>query len=593
MIIKALYEYYDRLLADDDSGVSLPGYSRAKVSFALLLSGTGDLLGVVDLRVEKGKKFIQREMNVPEQVKKSSGVSANFLCETSKYILGLDLKDKKERVKKAHEACVQLHEEILGEVKDPGAEAVLNFLRNWNVENVAKHPKIVEAMDGMLEGGNLVFRLDRDEKYIHERTELMQAWSKYHLGQSSEISGQCLITGQNSPIARLHPNIKGVVGAQSSGASLVSFNKDSFTSYGKEQSYNAWISENATFGYTTALNWLIGSEKHRMRIGDTTTVFWAERSTNGLEEDLLGALFYPAREGDKKGEDEQRQVTRDPQTVKLVHDIFAKVRKGELVKQELTGVDADVKFYILGLAPNASRLSVRFWHVERFGNVIYKIAQHYDDMKIVKSYANEPDFISIGTILKESAPLGDAKRISPLLGGVVMRAILTGMPYPQTLLHSILLRIRADQTVNYVRAAIIKACLLRNIRYKTKEREVDIAMALDEQNPSVAYRLGRLFALLEKAQQDANPGLNATIKDRYFGSASATPRSVFPILLRLTQHHIAKAEYGRSMDKRIEEVMGGIDSFPSHLNLEKQGLFVLGYYHQRKALYTKNESKEV
>ena len=174
-----------------------------------------------------------------------------------------------------------------------------------------------------------------------------------------------------------------------------------------------------------------------------------------------------------------------------------------------------------------------------------------------------------------------------------MRSILTGMPYPQTLFTSILSRIRADQTVNYVRVAIIKACLARNQRYHSREREVEITMALDKQNTSVAYRLGRLFALLEKAQQDANPGLNATIKDRYFGAASATPRSVFPILLRLTQHHIAKAEYGRNMDKRIEEVMSGIDNFPSHLNLEKQGLFVLGYYHQRKALYTKNESKEV
>lgn len=592
-MINALCECYDRLLADEDSGVSRPGYSRAKVSFALSLSRTGELLGVVDLRVEKSKKLVSREMNVPEQVKRSSGVAANFLCDNSKYVLGLDQKDKKERVINAHEAFVQLHEEILGGVQDEGADAILNFLRNWDVKSADKHPKIVEVMDGLLEGGNLVFRLEQDDKYIQERTEVMQAWSRYHLDQSSEISGQCLITGQILPIAKLHPNIKGVMGAQSSGASLVSFNKDSFTSYGKEQSYNAWISENATFGYTTALNWLISSNKHRMRIGDTTTVFWAERSTDGLEEDLIGALFYPASENDKKGEDEQRQVTRDPQTVKLVHDIFAKVRKGELVSKELIGVDSNVKFYIMGLAPNASRLSVRFWHVLEYGKLLDKISQHYIDMLIVKSYPSDPDFISIRVILKEIAPLGDAKRISPLLGGVVMRAILTGMPYPQALLHSVLLRIRADQTVNYVRAAVIKACLVRNNRYHTNEREVDITMALDEQNTNVAYRLGRLFALLEKAQQDANPGLNATIKDRYFGAASATPRSVFPILLRLTQHHIAKAEYGRNMDKRIEEVMSGIDNFPPHLNLEKQGLFVLGYYHQRKALYTKNESKEV
>ena len=592
-MINALYEYYDRLLTDEDTGVSRPGYSRAKVSFALTLSVTGELLGVVDLRVVKGKKLVSREMNVPEHLKKSVNVLASFLCDNSKYVLGFDQKDKKERVKKAHEAFVQLHEEILDGVKDEGAACVLNFLRNWDEENAGNNPKIIEVLDGLSEGGNLVFRLEGAEEYIHERAEVMSCWSRYHLGQSSGVAGQCLITGQILPIARLHPSIKGVVGAQPMGASLVSFNLKAFESYGKEQNYNAPISENAAFGYTTALNWLLSSEKHRMKIGDTTTVFWAERSRGGLEEDLLGALFYPTSEDDIKAEDEPRQVTRDPQTVKLVHDIFHKVRKGELVNKELTGVDLDVKFYILGLAPNASRLSVRFWHVERFGSVIDKIAQHYHDMKVVKSYINEPDFISIGTILKESAPLGDSKRISPLLGGVVMRSILTGMPYPQTLFISILSRIRADQTVNYVRAAIIKGCLVRNQRYQDKEREADITMALDEQNTSVAYRLGRLFALLEKVQQDANPGLNATIKDRYFGAASATPRSVFPILLRLTQHHIAKAEYGRNMDKRIEEVMSEIENFPSHLNLEKQGLFVLGYYHQRKALYTKNELKEV
>lgn len=221
-----------------------------------------------------------------------------------------------------------------------------------------------------------------------------------------------------------------------------------------------------------------------------------------------------------------------------------------------------------------------------------KIGRHYSDLAIIKDFDKAPDFISVSMLLKETAPLGDAKRIPPLLGGVLMRSILTGMPYPQALYNAILSRIRADQRVNYVRAAIIKACLVRSQRFYNKGNEVNVLMALDEQNTNLAYRLGRLFALLEKAQQDANPGLNATIRDRYFGAASATPGSVFPILLRLVQHHLAKAEYGRITDKRIEEVMGGIGSFPSYLNLEEQGLFVLGYYHQRQALYAKNEKKE-
>lgn len=597
MIINALYQYYERLLEDEDSEVSRPGYSKAKVSYALVLSRKGNLVDIVDLRVEKGKKLVSREMDVPQQVKRASGVSANFMCDNCKYVLGLNPKDKKEKNKKdrrkeTFEAFVHLHEKILGGINDEGAVAVLSFLRNWDMANAGNHGKIAEVIEGLSEGGNLIFRLEGSEGYIHQRPAVMDAWENYCFNQKSEVSSQCLVTGKKSSIARLHPSIKGVAGAQAVGASLVSFNLKAFESYGKEQSYNAPVSENVAFGYTTALNYLLRSEKHRIRIGDTTTVFWAERSTDGLEEDLLGALFFPVREDSKKEGNEQRQVTRDPQTVQLLHDIFTKVRAGEPVSEGLTGVDRNVNFYILGLAPNASRLSVRFWHVDQYGKFLDKIGQHYIDLAIVKSFENEPDFISIGMILRETAPLGDAKRIPPLLGGVLMRSILTGMPYPQVLYNSILSRIRADQKVNYVRAAIIKACLARNWRYYNKGNEVNITMALNEQNTNVAYRLGRLFALLEKAQEDANPGLNATIKDRYFGAASASPGTVFPILLRLTQHHIAKAEYGRITDKRIEEVMCGIDSFPSHLNLEEQGLFVLGYYHQRQALYSKYEKKE-
>ena len=595
MIINALYQYYERLLEDENSGISRPGYSKARVSYALVLSKTGDLVDIVDLRVEKGNKLLSREMDVPEQVKRAAGVSANFMCDNCKYVLGLPQKvtdDKKDRTKETFQAFLSIHEEILGGVDDEGVNAVLNLLRNWDMTNAGNHSKVAEFMEGLSEGGNLVFKLEGAEGYIHERPMVMDAWDKHRSGQDSGVAGQCLVTGQMSTIARLHPNIKGVIGAQTSGASLVSFNLNAFTSYGKTQSFNSPISEKAAFAYTTVLNYLLSNLKHRIRIGDTTTVFWAERITGGLEEDLLGALFYPVREDSTKDGDGQSQFTRDPQTVQLLNDVFSKVRAGEQVSKGMMGVDPDVNFYILGLAPNASRLSVRFWHVEKYGKFLDRISQHYSDLAIVKRFENEPEFISIGMILKETAPLGDSKRIPPLLGGVLMRSILTGMPYPQVLYISILSRIRADRDVNYVRAAMIKACLVRNQRNYNREREVNITMALNEQDTNAAYRLGRLFALLQKAQEDATPGLNATIKDRYFGAASASPGSVFPILLRLAQHHISKAEYGRVTDRRIEEVMSGIVSFPAHLNLEEQGLFVLGYYHQRQALFKKNEKKE-
>lgn len=597
MIINALYKYYETLLQDRDSGISRPGFSKAKVGYCLVLSREGRLLDIIDLRVERRKKLVSREIDVPEQGKRTSGVSANFMCDNCTYVLGLgqkNKKEKKERLKECFEAFIRLHEKILESIQDEGVAALMRFLHGWDIACAAAHPVVVRHLDGLAEGSNLVFRLEGSEGYLHERKAVIDAWDRYRSGQASGVKMQCLVTGQKTGIARLHPSIKGVTGAQSSGASLVSFNLDAFTSYGKSQSFNAPVGEEAAFGYTTALNYLLNSGKHRVRIGDTTTVFWAERSTNGLEEDLLGALFFPVQEdnGEKKENENGYRLVRDPQTVKLLHDIFRKVKAGEPVSQGLIGIDLNTNFYILGLAPNASRLAVRFWHVDRFGEFLDKIGQHYSDMAMVKRFEGEPDFVSVAMILKETAPLKDPKKIAPLLGGVLMRSILMGTPYPMSLYSTIISRIRADQEVNYVRAAVIKACLVRNRRFYNKRNEVELTVALNEQNRKTGYLLGRLFALLEKAQEEANPGINSTVRDRYFGAASASPGSVFPILLRLAQHHISKAEYGRYTDRLIEDVISCIDRFPAHLSLEEQGQFILGYYQQRQALYVKPEKKE-
>lgn len=599
MIVNALYKYYETLLDDRDSGVSRPGLSKAKVGYCLVLSRVGQLLDVVDLRVERRNKPVSREIDVPEQVIRTSGVSANFMCDNCKYILGLDQKNKNEkndRTRECFEAFVQLHEKILEGVKDEGVAAIMVFLRGWDTGSASAHSVVARHLDGLTEGSNIVFKLEGSEGYMHQRKALMDAWGRYRSARTSDVRGQCLVTGRTAGIASLHPYIKGVIGITAGGTPLVSCNLKASESYGKDQSFNAPVGEEAAFGYATALNHLLSSQKHRIRIGDTTTVFWAERSTNGLEEDLLGALFYPAPEddgqGEKKEDDSAFRVARDPQTVKLLHDIFVRIKAGQPVSQGLKGIDPATNFFILGLAPNVGRLAVRFWHVDQYGKFLDKIGQHYSDMSIVKRFERDPDFIPIGMILKETAPLKDAKRIAPLLGGVLMRSILSGTPYPMVLYNSIISRIRADREVNYVRAAVIKACLVRNRRFYNKGNEVELTMALNEQNHDTGYQLGRLFALLEKAQEDASPGINSTIRNRYFGAASASPGSVFPILLRLAQHHISKAEYGRYTDKRIEDVISGIDRFPAHLNLEEQGQFVLGYYQQRQMLFKKSEKKE-
>jgi len=294
LIINALYNYYETLLDDPDSEVSRPGFSKENVGHCLILSKDGQLLEIIDLKVESGKKMVPRKMNVPEQVKRTSGTDANYMCDNCMYVLGLASKSQKkdERIINCYKHFVQKHNEILEGLNDEGALALLKFLQKWNIAYAKENPVVAKYLDELSEGNNLVFKLEGSEGFLHQRKEILEAWDRHKSTKSSAVNMQCLVTGKISAIARLHPSIKGVTGAKSTGASIVSFEPLAFRSYGKEQSYNAPVSEEAAFGYTTALKYLISKEKHRVRIGDTTTVFWAERSNNGLEEDLLGALFF-------------------------------------------------------------------------------------------------------------------------------------------------------------------------------------------------------------------------------------------------------------------------------------------------------------
>lgn len=592
MIIQALYNYYKILAADKSSGIPLPGYSPARVSFALNIDRDGNLLDVIDLRRQQGKKLVPSELMVPQQVKRASNIAPNFLSDGSSYVLGVvgEKSDKKpKRVKEEFEAFGKHHHQILQDIIDEGAQAVLGFLRRWEPGEAEESPVFKPFLKDIVEGGNLVFRLDGTRGYIHDRPLVREAWEKYQRGSKSEIIGQCMVTGERAPIARLHPNIKGVSGAQSSGAAIVSFNLKASESFNKNQSYNAPISEEVAFGYTTALNYLIQNKRQTVHIGDTTLVYWAEKPS-AIEETLFSQLLFPTEVEEK--EEKKDGFMDDVQTTYLVRDVLTGIKQGKPLGKAAPDLDAGIRFYILGLAPNAARLSIRFWHADTFGGIAEKIGVHHADLDIIRS-PRDPEFISLSRILKSTAVLGENKNISPLLGGAVMRSILTGAPYPRGLYTAILSRIRAERKIDYTRAAILKACLIREARiYKRKDKEVMFSMSLNSQTTNTPYRLGRLFALLEKAQQDALPGINATIKDRYFGAASASPRSVFPQLLRLSQHHIAKAEYGMRIDRQIEEVLTGIESFPGHLNLEEQGLFFLGYYHQRQDFYQKNEKRE-
>ncbi len=594
LILQSLVKYYEILAEDENSDIPRLGYSMVGVSYALNISKEGELLGVIPLKVpsENGKKMLPQSMIVPEQEKKASGIKSNFLCENSTYSLGIDNSGKPERTKSCFEAFKELHNKMLSGIDCDEANAVIKFVNLWDVQKASEHPALKDWIEEITAGANMIFRLD-GVGYIHQNEMIKKEWEKYKTNSENGSLMQCLDFGQKAKVARLHPNIKGVRGAQSVGASIVSFNAKAYESYGREdeQGLNAPISEYSTFAYTTVLNSMISDNAHKKYIGDTTIVFWAESKQKVYQD--MASLFIDPSEIESE---EKMKYVRDKSAVKEIKSIFEKIANGQAIGGYSGCFDKNVKFCILGLSPNAARLSIRFFIVNDFGDFISNITKHYQDLQIEKQFQTESSIFSLWRLLNETvSPKSRDKDASPLLSGAVIRSILTGSPYPAALFNSVMIRIRAEHDINYYKAAIIKACLLRNknsIRFK----EV-LTVSLNEQSNNRAYVLGRLFAVLEKAQQDASEGkLNSTIKDRYFTSACATPASVFPILLRLSQHHISKAEYGYVSDNKISKILDMLDieqnPIPAHLSLDEQGVFVLGYYHQKNALYRKNSEKE-
>jgi len=593
MVLQSLAKYYEILSADPDSNIPKLGYNAVNVSFALNISKEGELHEIIPTRiaVKRGKKTVDipQTMELPERVSKTSGVKPNFLCDNSGYVLGIDNKGKPEKSKKRFESFRDLHNQILLNVKNDYSLALLNFLNSWDAENAQNHPAVQEHLEDIIKGANIVFKLDGG-RYIHEDEEIKQAWDNYSANSSDAKAMQCLVTGEEKPIARIHPAIKGVKGAQPSGASIVSFNKSAYESYGKkdDRGINSPVSEESAFAYTTALNYLLSDNANKIYVGDAAVVFWAQSSKKKYR-DMVSIFTNSSEINDSEGE---KVIKRDPAAIREVRAIFDKISKGEPIRDFAEGFDKDVEFCTLGLSPNSSRLSVRFFTRDNFLGFIQKSARHYEDMRIERQFPNEFEFVPIWKVLSETVPPSAKVKIpQPQMSGSVMRAILTGDIYPVALYNAVMMRIKAERNVNYYRASIIKAYLIRN--YKEKYREV-ITVSLNTETDNKAYVLGRLFAVLEKAQLDASETkLKSTIKDKYFTSASATPGRVFPILLRLSQHHIAKAEYGHNSDKRIEELMQKLkiedDPMPSNLSLENQGIFVLGYYHQKNAFYVKKD----
>lgn len=588
MILQALTAYYEQLVRQGK--LSAPGWDDSfKVSYELRLNDAGQLLRVVPLLTEKtvGKKTVlaPRAMRVPAHEKRSSGIAANFLCDNSTYLLGADEKGKPERAADCFKACAKLHHTILDGVDSPAARALLAYFDSWDPAQAAAHPLLAEQWKEITGNANLIFgyeAADHSHSFVNDDPAIQNAWQTHYNDRSADSDmGQCLITGKYAPIERTHPNISGVPGAQSSGAALVSFNAPAFCSYGHEQGDNAPVSKYAAFAYTTALNRLLADRNHCKHVGDTTILCWAENAEPVYQDAMSMFLF---------GADEATGIQESD-----VQAALKRLSAGQTVPFLEKELSPDQHFYLLGLAPNAARLSVRFFLRDTFGSFAQNLQKHAEEMEIDCSEKEKFRTLPIWAVVNETTRTvpGQPAKPSPQLAGDLLRAVLTGGRYPATLLNGVTLRIRAEQNVTRGRAAVIKAYYLRN--YPTELNKEVYTVSLNE-TTNVPYLLGRLFSVLEAVQKAANPGINTTIKDRYFNAACATPGMSFPTLLRLSQKHLRKLNDGLAThyDKQITELMAQLpeSGFPARLSLPDQGKFTIGYYHQTQKRYVKKNEEE-
>ena len=578
MILQALTRYYEDLRSRGE--IAAPGWAPTKISFALGLNGDGELTQVVPTMEEavKGRKTVLQPqvVSLPAAVKRTAGVAANFLWDNSAYLLGIDQKGKPARSHECFAAAAKLHHAVLDGVDSPAARAILTFFDTWEPEHAAEHPALAGQLDEVTAGGNLLFRVDGC--YPQKEAAICEAWRSYRDGGDEDaVRMQCLVTGREDEITAVHPSIKGVRDAQSSGAALVSFNAPAFCSYGREQNFNAPVGKYAAFAYTAALNHLLADKNNVQLIGDTTLVCWAEGADAAYSDFFSAVMSGGSYEGLSD------------------NDLRAALKRiaGGQPCDDL-GVDPARPFYILGLAPNAARLSVRFFLRDSFGKLMENVNAHYERLEIVRPAYEKFNYLPLWAILRETVNLNSRdKSPSPAMAGAAARAVFSGTRYPASLLEATMLRIRAERSITWGRAAIIKAYYLENPHEDCPEEVLTVS--LNEASTNPAYTLGRLFSVYEAVQQAANPGINATIKDKYFNSAAAMPASIFPVLNNLYQKHLRKLDAGQRVyyDKQVMALKGMLgESYPARMTLAQQGAFDLGYYHQTQKRYTKKEENE-
>lgn len=579
MILQSLHDLAQRLADERAYGLAPPGHSIQKISFRVVLKPSGELFDFQDARQVDGGRLRPPQLAVPGSGKPpGSGINPCFLWDNGGYMLGYKPDDPKpERTRETFEAFRKRHLELEPELDLPEFSAVCRFLETWDPSTASRYPVLEEAG-----GGFGVFQILGETAYVHQHPRIVGWWLRQCRADPQAVSGQCLLTGGPGPIARLQPKIKGVSGGKAE-ALLVAFNESAYESYGKAQGYNAPVSEDAARSYGAALNALLDgpmSHRHRFGLGDATVAFWTSEPT---ATECLFTRF--AQGGDAVVEE------ADAQDVALLDKMRAfldALRQGREKYAELDEDPDGKRFFMLGLSPNAARLSVRFFHSGTLGELLDNLRRHFTDIGQNPRPAQgrrraDPEFPPVWMLLAQTAR--DRKEVPPLLAGPLLRAIIAGTPYPRGMFTAIIRRLRAGDPVNYAKACALKGFLNRNMN-------MEVSMSLDTERPDPAYRLGRLFAALEMTQRDALRQLNASIRDRFYSSASATPGAIFPRLLRTYQHHLAKLGPGHKVnrEKLVQSIVSPLQGFPPHLSLAEQGLFAIGYYHQTEDLYTSRKT---
>lgn len=589
MLIKALNEYYDIL---SEAGKVCPdGFSTQKVHYMIMLRKDGTISGIVDVTesdLEGKKKNIPLEIILPKR-NSIPKINSEIIEHRPSYIFGLNYdkksgkysaEDEKNRAKKSHEAFVKTNLEYTEGMTSDIVIAYRNFIKNWKPEDETNNEYLLK-IGSKYSASNFCFALDgHTEITLHDMDGDICSKIKNEINSKQEEKSTqiCAITGKRGEIAKIHDRISGLKGAQASGASMVCFNNKAEESYGKSQSYNSSVSQDTMRRYTEALNILISDSHHRMYMDDMTVVFWAMSFNDAKEINMFSLMFNPSKDQLDAGETEM-----------VLKKAVEAMGIGKTVDLSSIDIDENVEFYVVGLTPNTSRISQKFLYHDKFGKIFSNVALHQADMFIDGSKGN----ISLWRMMKEiKSPKSTNEKTPPPLISAVFQAALSGGKYPESLLETAVRRVKTDKSVNYVRAGIIKACINRKSRiYKNKE---ELKLALDVENNDQAYLCGRLFAMLERIQNNASTSeLNRTIKDSYFSSACAKPADIFPRLMKLAQYHLKKDDYGIIDNKIVGEIMEKLgDEFPQTLSLNDQGKFIIGYYHQYQSFFKKSDKKD-